>query len=165
MPQRGKKTPILKWVKKDKEEEVKQAFEKTLNQRKKGGEEKNHAEMDFFETLVCIHREGEGASFTGLKPAGEVEPSIAMADKAIEDGSIDKLVNSINQEVSSGIAKRFEEVVKKRKHKDESVEAGREFVEAYVEFIHYVERLYQNAMESAHHNETGKTETETHHVH
>jgi hypothetical protein len=32
-----------------------------------------------------------------------------------------------------------------RKHADESVEAGREYVEAYVQYVHYVERLQVDA--------------------
>ena len=34
-------------------------------------------------------------------------------------------------------------------HKDESVAQGREFVEAYVAYTHYVERLHQDAIAQA----------------
>jgi hypothetical protein len=41
-----------------------------------------------------------------------------------------------------------------KKHADESVEAGRKFVEVYVEFTHYVERIHMDAAaHGAHHEE------------
>jgi len=120
--------------------------------------------MRFFEVLVRIHREGEGAEFTGLKPAGsELEPAVKEADTALEDGSAENLIKLVSEDVESGIRKRFEEVLEKKRHKDESVEAGREFVAAYVEFVHYVEHLDKIAKKeiSSHHEEA--QEAEGHH--
>lgn len=43
-----------------------------------------------------------------------------------------------------------------RKQKDESVEAGRKYVEAYVMFVHYVEALHNTiASGGAHHGQEG----------
>jgi hypothetical protein len=39
-----------------------------------------------------------------------------------------------------------------QKHADESIEAGREYVEAYVVFTHYVERLYNDATAKVEHH-------------
>lgn len=47
--------------------------------------------------------------------------------------------------VMKGIKKRFSETLERKKHADESVAAGREFVEAYVDYTHYLERLYNDA--------------------
>lgn len=47
--------------------------------------------------------------------------------------------------------------VLRQKHADESVAAGREYVTAYVEFIHYVEQLHLDITGAA----GGKEETET----
>ena len=135
-------TPILKWVKPKDEKAVRAAFNKTLAGRVKHSEE---AEHKFFVTLVKIHRAGEGAPFTGLKPAGAVEPAVAAADKALASGSPDALVKLITDDVAAGIKKRYEHAAATYKHKDESVAEGREFVEAYVTFTHYVERLHQDA--------------------
>jgi hypothetical protein len=86
---------------------------------------------------------GEGAPYTGIKPAGTaVEPPVAAADKALETGSLDPLRGMITEAVAAGIRERFARAIEKRKHADDSVEAGREFVEAYVVFVHYVEGLY-----------------------
>jgi len=133
-------TPVLKWVKKDAEPETRAAFDKALAERKS---DKDAADMGFFETLVRVHRAGEGASFSGLKPSGSVEPVIAGADKALETGSIDDLTQEMSEHLASGVKERFERAFELKKHKDESVEAGREYVEAYVEYVHYVEGLHQ----------------------
>ena len=55
------------------------------------------------------------------------------------------MIKHVSEEVASGIRKRFTHTLEKKKHADESIAAGREFVEAYVEFTHYVERLYNDA--------------------
>ena len=66
--EKGDVTPVLKWVAKDREGEIRTAFQKTLAVRSKGPEAKELAHMYFFETLVRIHRAGEGAPYTGLQP-------------------------------------------------------------------------------------------------
>ncbi len=160
----GDVTPILKWVKADHEAEIKEAFDRTLAVRKLGPEAKELADHYFFETLVRVHRAGEGAPYTGLKPAGEVEPPIAAADKSLETGLVDGLIGQVQHEVEVGIRERFERVIETQKHKDESVEAGREFVEAYVIYVHYVEGIH-NAIgggAAAHHGETESAETSGH---
>lgn len=137
---------VLVWVQKKDESEIRKAFEKTLKVRKQSPEAKELADMYFFETLVRIHRAGEGASYDGIKPEGtEVEPGIEAADKAVEAGSVDKLAKDLTGHIDKEVRERFQEVMARKKHKDESVEAGREYVEAYVTFIHYVEGLFKQA--------------------
>ena len=137
--------PVLKWVKKEHEREIRQAFQKTVAVRTKSEEAKDLVDMYFFETLVRIHRAGEGAPYTGLKPAGTQEPGVRASDMALESGSADALVKELTADVSSGLRRRFERTLKRKKHADESVEAGREFVESYVEFVHYAQRLHEAA--------------------
>ncbi|MGE5173089.1 MAG: DUF6448 family protein [Betaproteobacteria bacterium] len=166
--EKGDVTPVLKWVKKDDEAEIRALFKKTLAVRSKGPEAKELADSYFFETLVRIHRAGEGAPYTGLKPAGMVEPSVAAADKAIEKGSVDNLVKMVNDASAAGIRRRFAHVKETKMHAGENVEAGREYVKAYVNFTHYVERLHMDAMgEGEHHGEPGmmKPEEQQHHEH
>lgn len=155
--EKGDITPILKWVKKGHEGEIKEAFKKTVAVRRQGKEAKELADMYFFETLVRIHRAGEGAPYTGLKTEA-VEPIIAESDKALESGSADNLVKMVSEAVSKGIRERFEHAKETKKHADESIEAGRKFVEAYVEFTHYVERLHMNAIGPSGHHAAPKTE-------
>ena len=137
---------VLIWVQKKDEAEIKEAFAKTVAVRKLNPDSKQLADMYFFETLVRVHRAGERAPYTGLKPAGtEPEPGIAAADKAIETGSGEALVKSLSETIHHGIHEHFMEVMAKKNFKPDDIEAGREYVKAYVIFIHYVERLYQSA--------------------
>jgi len=135
-------TPVLKWVQQAQEPEVKSAFEKALAERSKDASAKEKADTEFFETLVRIHRQSEGASFEGLKPSGTaIDPAIVAADKALANGSADALVQLLAEEINKGVRERFNACFEAAKHKDESVEAGRAFVAAYVEFTHFVERI------------------------
>ncbi len=158
--QKGDVTPVLKWVRKEDEAEIREAFKKTLTVRAKGPEAKELADMYFFETLVRIHRAGEGAAYTGLKPAGaELNPAVVEADKALEKGDVNHLVKIVTDTVAEGIRGRFPHAAQTKKHADESVEAGREFVAAYVEFVHYAERLFTDATEHAGHRGEEATAT------
>jgi hypothetical protein len=141
--QKGDVTPALKWVKAAGEAEIRQAFEQTLAVRKAGAQARDLADRYFFETLVRVHRQGEGAPYTGLKPAGTaLDAAVAAADKAIEDGSVDRLSELVAGDVRAGIRSRFARVAEARTHADHSVEAGREFVEAYVDYVHYIENIH-----------------------
>ena len=75
-------------------------------------------------------------------------------------GSADELVKLLTDDIAAGIRKRFEHAATTYKHKDESITQGREFVEAYVEYTHYVERLHQMATGTPHgeHAEHGTAE-------
>ena len=138
---KGDVTPVLKWVKKDKEDEIRAVFKKTLAVRAKGPEARELADTYFFETLVRLHRAGEGAPYDGLKRT-PVEPIVAMSDKALKTGSIDSLLKNIDAEIREGVKQRFTEALETKKHADESVEAGREYVEAYIQYVHYVEGIH-----------------------
>jgi hypothetical protein len=155
--EKGDATPVLKWVKVEDEAEIRAAFKKTLAVRTKGDDARQLADQFFFETLVRVHRAGEGEPFTGIKPAGTaIEPIVRAADEALERGSVDKLVREVADEAAAGIRKRFAEASEKRKHADQNVEAGREYVAAYVEYVHFVERLHETATTSAHHEESAE---------
>jgi hypothetical protein len=161
--EKGDVTLLLKWVQADDEQEIRVAFQKTLEVRAKGVEAKELADMYFFETLVRIHRAGEGAPYTGLKPGEAVDPAVALADKALESGSVDKLVDVLTKAMDNGIRERFQLARETRKHADYSVAAGREFVEAYVIFTHYVEGLHAIIKGSGgHHSEGTKDDHSVH---
>ena len=154
--EKGDVTPILKWVKKDNEAEIKAAFTKAVAVRAKGPEAKQLADQYFLETLVRLHRAGEGAPYTGIKDR-PVEPIVAMADKALADGSADAMITRISGHMAAAIKEKFTKVVEAKKNKDKSVEAGREFVEAYVVYMHYVEGIHTAIMSGGtHHAEAGE---------
>lgn len=133
--------PVLKWVRGEDEEQVRNAFEMALAVRGESEVAKTVADRYFFETLVRIHRASEGEGFTGIKPAGSVDPAIAAADRALADGNIDPLADKLAAAVRDGIERRFAQAHQKRKLADESIGQGREFVETYVDFTHFVESV------------------------
>ena len=144
-------TPVLKWVEPEAEAAVRQSFEHALAVRALGPEARELADRFFFETLVRIHRQGEGAPYTGLEEAGTpIDPAIAASDRALETGSVDALARLLAAEAEQGIRERFERVAKARGEAAKSVARGRDYVAAYVEFTHYVERLHSDAVASAH---------------
>lgn len=142
---KGDVTPVLKWVKPDQEAGIRAAFDQTLAVRKLSKEAAALADMYFFETLVRIHRAGEGEPYTGLKPAEAVDPGIEAADRALATGTIDAPVVELTKHLVHAVRAKFDEVRAKQRHVNDSVEAGREYVEAYVGFIHYYEQLHAMA--------------------
>ena len=138
-------TPVLKWIPASSENEIRDAFAKTLAARAASPQAQQVADRWFFETLVRVHREAEGAPFTGLKGADyKPEQGIEIADHAIESGSLEQTEKAVLQQ----LRERYAAVQEAKKHANDSVDAGRRYVRAYVEFIHYVERLHQNGAEA-----------------
>lgn len=146
-------TPILKWVKKNDEAEIRTAFAKTIAVRGKGKEAKELADQYFLETLVRVHRAGEGAPYSGIKDEA-VEPIVAMADDTLAGGSADEMIKMISNHMAKSIREKFERALETSKSKDKSVEAGREFVEAYVTYMHFVEGVHTVIASSAGHHQT-----------
>lgn len=147
----GDPKPVLKWVGKEQEEEILAAFKKTMAVRVQGDDARDLADRFFFETLVRIHRQGEGEAFTGLVPAESVDPAFASADKALQTGSAQELAQHLSAAVNEGIRKRLATALERKKHAADSVEAGREYVAAYVEYIHFVENAHRLVSQGASH--------------
>ena len=154
--EKGEVTPVLKWVPKEHEQEIRDAFSQTLAVRVKGKETRELADRYFFETLVRVHRAGEGEPYTGLKSAGTVEPAIAAADKALQTASVAALADKISNAVREGIKKRFNAALQRKKHADDSVKAGRNFVEAYVQYVHFIEGIHDLVAKGAEHHHSEK---------
>jgi hypothetical protein len=138
----GNANHVLVWVQPRDEAEIRAALDKARTVRKGGAEARSLADTYFFETLVRVHRAGEGADYTGLKPAGRIEPPVAVADKAIESGRLQPLGKLVSERIEKGLHAHFDAVMAKKKYAPDDVAAGREYASAYVEFVHYAERLY-----------------------
>ena len=133
----GNVNRVLIWVPPTDEAAIKTAFQKTLNIRKLSPESRELADMYFFETLVRIHRAGEGAPYTGLKPAGlDLGPIIPAADKAVADGNVEPLLKLLPAATQAAVQKHFEEVLAKKNFDVNDISAGRAYVAAYVTFVH-----------------------------
>lgn len=148
-----KLAPVLAWVRAEDEAEIRLAFQKASAARKLGPEAKAVADTWFFETVVRVHRAGEGAPFTGLKPAGlDVGPAVPAADEALRTGELGAVEKLLVDEVREGLRHRFE-LVRARKVPGDDVAAGRAWVAAYVPFVHYVEGVFQSVQGAGGHGE------------
>jgi hypothetical protein len=145
----GKVEPVLAWVQAGDEAEIRDAFTSARAVRKGSKEARALADRWFFETLVRVHRAGEGAPFTGLKPAGEIEPAVAAADRVVAGGDPRQLEQLLVQTVREGLHEHVSRLKKERAPGDD-VAAGRRFVAAYVPFVHWAEGVHAAATRSGH---------------
>ena len=151
---------VLVWVQTKDDAEIRNHFEKTVAVRKVNAQAKELADMYFFETLVRIHRAGEGAPYTGLKPAGrDLGPAIPAADKAVESGKVDALLKLLSETVQAEVREKFKHVMARKKYQADDIEAGREFIEAYTAFVEHVERIFETAKGPAEGHPRPSTET------
>jgi hypothetical protein len=142
---------VLIWVPERDEPEIRRVFERTLAVRKLAPEARDVADRYFFETVVRLHRTAEGAPYTGLQPAGrDFGPAIPAADKALETGTIQEVDKLLTEALRAGLQRQFQNVQAKKNFRVDDVAVGREYVKAYVEFVHYVERIYEAATLPAH---------------
>lgn len=133
---------VLKWIDKKQEGEITSLFKKTYSLRNGDKEVYAIVEKHFLETLVRLHRETEGAPFTGLKPAGSTKKIVQLSDNALKNEDIDGLLEKLNSHIGTSLRKKYEKVVALDKVKDQSVEKGREYVAAYVDYTHSIEALH-----------------------
>lgn len=151
----GRVDPVLKWVRDADETEIRRTFDRVLRIRALGADARELADRHFFETLVRVHRATEGAPYTGLKPAGSIEPGIQAADRALESGNVDALVDALNARVARELRERFAEASAARSSKESSTQQGRAYVRRYVEFVHYVEAIHHAGAHDRDHGAAG----------
>jgi hypothetical protein len=134
----------LPFVPKKAEEELSLAFEKTVKARKLGVDAAEVADLWFFETAVRLHREGEGASFTGLKPAGlDWGPVVPLAEKDIENEDPTDTIEFLKRMVEEKMLEKFEAVISKKDYQSDDVDAAREYIEAMLNFVLSSHHLYK----------------------
>jgi len=156
---KGDVSPVLAWVKAEDEGQIRAAFARTLKVGALGPEAKELAEAYFFETLVRIHRAGEGAPYTGLKPAGlDLGPAIPAADKALASGDMKPVFELMHGVLKPGLEARFKEARATRSQASSDPASGRKAVAAYVDFLHYVDGVYRVAAGGAAHTEGAEAE-------
>jgi hypothetical protein len=150
---------ILPYAPAKAEREIKEAFAQTVKVRALGPEAKALADRAFIETTVRLHRAGEGAAYTGLKPAGvDYGPAIPAAERAVATGDLTHVKALLGEEMQHGLHSRLTHVVETQKSAKEpktaaDLPAARERVSAELGFVTYVEGLRQAA-----HGEAGHAE-------
>lgn len=132
---------VLKWVEKEHEPEIKSLFVETQLLKNSNKAASEIIEKHFLETLVRLHREGEGAPFTGLKPVGSTTEIIQMADNSLAKQEVNSLLRGLVVHLESVIKEKYQKAAALSITKEESVEQGRAYVEAYVDYTHTLEAL------------------------
>lgn len=142
---------ILPYVPEESEDEVIAAFHKVLPLHKQPNSARDIADMFFFETVVRLHRAGEGAPYTGLKPAGAYEgPVIPIAEKAIDTGSVEELKETLTYIIANEVENRFEHMQYLKQYSEESVEDAREYVESMLGLQVWSHKVYLAATAGSH---------------
>lgn len=138
--EKGNINYALKWIQADSETELTEVYTKAMAVRKLGPEAAELADRLFLETLVRLHRMGEGISFTGIQPTGtEIDPIVRAADRALEVGN-DRDVNALAPaERREELHRRFNVALGKKDFDVNDVQDARDFVAAYVSFFKYAE--------------------------
>jgi hypothetical protein len=143
-------TPALKWVKRGDEAEVRRVFEQTLSVRAFSPVAQELADRFFFETLVRLHRAGEGAPYTGLRNEPP-EPIIRLTDDSLMRGSLETLSQKLSGRLNAELTRMFEAAQMAKRESESSVEAGRRYAAAYIELTHFVERIHSSTAASGSH--------------
>ena len=143
---------VLPFVPEKAEEELIHAFKKTIKARKLGQDAADVADIWFFETAVRLHREGEGASYTGLKPAGlDWGPVVPRAETDIEKGDPTVTIDFLKNIVEEEMRKRFDKAMSLRNYELEDVKSARKYTEAMLHFVLSSHHLYKYIISGAEH--------------
>ncbi|MDN4480003.1 DUF6448 family protein [Demequina muriae] len=130
----------LAWIPADGEAELRDVFAKALQVRALGTGAAEVADRLFLETLVRIHRMGEGVAFTGLQaPGTAIDPVVAAADEAIAVNSDAELLTMVPDERRAELHDRFHAAMAAKDFDVDDVVAGRRYLAAYVHFFKYAE--------------------------
>lgn len=130
----------LKWIQADGEAELADVFAKALEVRKLGPRAAELADRLFLETLVRLHRMGEGVGFTGIQPSGtHVDPIVIAADRALDTGDDRELIALAPAQRREELHRRFELALGKKAFSVDDVPAARDFVASYVSFFKFAE--------------------------
>lgn len=132
---------VYKWISPEQEAEIAALFDKTYSLKDGDKDVYQIVERHFLETLVRLHRETEGASYTGIKPAGSMTPLVEMADNSLANKDVDLIVEKVTNHLAEVIRERYAKAIELSKTKDMSPQKGREYVHAYVEYTHTLEAL------------------------
>ena len=142
---------VLPYVPADGEEEIRNAFARVLPLQASSADAAAVAQQWFFETVVRVHRAGENAPYTGLKPAGlNVGPVIPLAEKAVESGDVEEVYRMLAADMHRELSHRLARVGQLAAARHISVAAAREHVQALRGFEVYANQVYRALHENPH---------------
>lgn len=135
---------VLPFVKEKYEDELKDAFERTVLVRELSGDAAELADYWFFETAVRLHLKGRRVPYTGLKPS-EIngEPVIKMAEQAIKTENMNDLMNFILNSIKEDVWSRYDDVISKKDYDVNDVEDARDYIDAMLNFFSYLQTLIE----------------------
>jgi hypothetical protein len=146
---------ILPYVPADAEAEIREAFTRVLPLHTADGPGADVARQWFYETVVRVHRAGEHAAYTGLKPAGlDVGPVIPLAEKATETGDVEEVYRLLAADLHTELTRRLDQVIRLATGKDASLPAARAHVHAMLGFQVYANHVHR-ALHTQPHGEHG----------
>lgn len=141
----------LPYVHAEGEEEIRAAFADVLPVHAMGGRAQEVADRLFFETVVRVHRAGENAPYTGLKPAGlDVGPIIPIAERAARELASDALVDALTSELRRQIEHRIEELRELHGRRTGALAEERRYVSAVLSLQVYSHHLFKQMQAGAH---------------
>jgi hypothetical protein len=142
---------VFPFVLKHAEREIADAFHRVKAARARNEVCRQIADRYFFETVVRLHRAGEGAPFTGLKPAGlDVGPIIPAAEKAIENQTPIPLEEALITALREEVATRFEHLEHLRAGAHRGLDGARAYVGAMLGLQTWAHGVYQAMKATAH---------------
>lgn len=148
----GNVYPVLAYAPATAEAEIHAAFERSRKVRGLGPDARALADQAFLETVVRLHRAGEGAAYTGLKPAGiDYGPVIPAAELALETDDLSKVKVVLVDAIEHSLRERLAHVRQLQKAQIEpetapEVARARERVSAELGFVIFAETLRQAAI-------------------
>lgn len=142
---------VLPYVPEGAEAEVRAVFGQVRDARVLGGQARDVADRHFFETVVRLHRAGEGAPYTGLKPEGTpTGPAIPLAERAVLTGQPDEVARFLAAELTEEVERRLAEVHSLAGARERSVADARRYVEAMLGFEVYCHTVYTSLHAAVH---------------
>jgi hypothetical protein len=148
----GNVNPVLAYAPAAAEAEIRAGFEKSRKVRGLGAAARALADQAFMETVIRLHRAGEGAAYTGLKPAGaDYGPIIPAAEHAVATGDLAKLRAELVETIDHALRGRLARVRELQKAPLEprtaaEVPPARERVSAELGFVTLAESIRQAAL-------------------
>ena len=145
----GNLNPVLAYAPAAAEAEIAAAFDRSRKVRDLGDDARALADQAFMETVIRLHRAGEGAAYTGLKPAGlDYGPVIPAAELAVDTGDLATLKAVFAEAIEHALSAQLAHVRELQQASLEpqtaaEVAPARERVSAELGFITFAENIHQ----------------------